>query len=424
MSAAIPSANRLSDWITRLAGVGVLPADDDETRLRKGTLTVAASMFVVVGFIWAAMYVVLGLYVTALFPFAYSMISLGVLFYFVLTKRYTFFRFSQLFLLLVLPFGVQWSLGGLANSGAVMLWAFMAPVGALLFAGTRNAAAWLLAFVALAVLSGVLEDRIAQVATVAPNIRSLFFVMNVSGVCIVVYLLTRYFTREREQAQERSERLLLNILPEPIARRLKRDPSAIADAFTNVTVLFADIVDFTHFSAGIAPERLVALLNDVFTEFDWLAEQHGLEKIKTIGDAYMVVGGLPTPRADHTEAVADMALQMAAAMDRCSDRLGTRLQLRIGIHTGPVVAGVIGRKKFIYDLWGDTVNTASRMESHGLPGKIQVTQDVYDRLNDRYEFAARGRVEVKSKGTMPTYLLLGRRTVPLVISDAQADAPV
>lgn len=425
MSTVVPPANRIPDWIARLAAVGVLPTDDDETRLRKGTLTVAASMFVLVGFIWAAMYVLLGLYVTAVVPFAYSMISLTVLVFFIATKRYAFFRFSQLFLLLLLPFVVQWTLGGFANSGAVMLWAFMAPVGALLFAGTRNAAAWLLGFIALAVLSGALDGRIAQEAgTVGSGVRTLFFVMNVTGVCTIVYLLTRYFTRERELAQERSERLLLNVLPQPIAERLKRNPESIADAFADVTVLFADVVDFTKFSAGIAPQRLVALLNDIFTEFDALAERYGLEKIKTVGDAYMVVGGLPTPRPDHAEAVAEMALQLTPVMERCSARLGAHLQLRIGMHTGPVVAGVIGRKKFIYDLWGDTVNTASRMESHGLPGKIQVTRDVYERLKDRYEFEERGEIEVKGKGLMPTYLLLGRRSLRETIAPAQADAPV
>ncbi|HEV8355074.1 MAG TPA: adenylate/guanylate cyclase domain-containing protein [bacterium] len=409
MSTLVPPTNRIPDRIARLAAVGVLPSDGDDTRLLKGTLTVAAAMFVLVGFIWAGMYALLGLYTAAAVPFTYSVISLAVVIQFVFTKRYAIFRFSQLFLLLLLPFILQWSLGGLVNSGAVMLWSFMAPVGALLFVGTRNAVAWLVGFLALSALSGLLDGRIAREAgTITAGIRTLFFVLNITGVCTIVYLLTRYFTRERELAQERSERLLLNVLPPPIAQRLKHNPSSIADAFADVTVLFADVVDFTKFSAGIAPQQLVALLNDIFTEFDALAERYGLEKIKTVGDAYMVVGGLPTPRADHVEAVAEMALQMAPAMERCSSRAGAPLQLRIGIHTGPVVAGVIGRKKFIYDLWGDTVNTASRMESHGLPGRIQVTEDVYIRLKDRYAFEARGSIEVKSKGRMPVYLLLGR----------------
>jgi adenylate cyclase len=211
-----------------------------------------------------------------------------------------------------------------------------------------------------------------------------------------------------EAEQEKSERLLLNILPEPVARQLKQDQRTIAEHFPEVTVLFADIVGFTELSAGVPPEEMVRLLNQVFSKFDLLAEQHGLEKIKTIGDSYMVVGGLPIEREDHLEAIANMALDMQRAIAQFRTPNNTPFSMRIGINTGPVVAGVIGVKKFIYDLWGDTVNTASRMESQGLPGMIQVTEAVYVRLCDRYEFKERGTIYVKGKGQMPTYLLLRR----------------
>ncbi len=211
--------------------------------------------------------------------------------------------------------------------------------------------------------------------------------------------------------QQKSERLLLNILPKPIAERLKQEEGVIADNFSDVTVLFADIVDFTKLSARIPAADVVALLNDVFSKFDQLAEKHSLEKIKTIGDAYMVVGGLPTPRPDHAVAVAEMALDMRAALAGQVRATGTGglLSVRIGIHTGPVVAGVIGTRKFIYDLWGDTVNTASRMESQGASGGIQVTDVTYERLRNHYVFERRGTVLVKGKGEMVTYLLVGRR---------------
>ena len=208
------------------------------------------------------------------------------------------------------------------------------------------------------------------------------------------------------EEQEKSERLLLNILPQPIAERLKQDERVIADSFTDVTVLFSDIVDFTKLSARISPEEVVTWLNDVFSLFDQLADKHGLEKIKTIGDAYMVVGGLPTPRSDHAEAVAEMALEMRQSWANVAN--GT-VKLRIGMHTGPVVAGVIGAKKFSYDLWGDTVNAASRMESHGLPEQIQVSEETYNRLKYRYMFEERGFIEVKGKGALQTYLLLGKK---------------
>jgi adenylate cyclase len=207
--------------------------------------------------------------------------------------------------------------------------------------------------------------------------------------------------------QDRSERLLLNVLPAPVADRLKQDEAVIADRFPEVTVLFADLVDFTRSSDQSSPERVVQVLNDLFTAFDRLARRHGLEKIKTIGDAYMVAGGLPEPRPDHAQAVAEMALAMREEASRHADPAGQPLQVRIGIDTGPVVAGVIGTTKFSYDLWGDTVNTASRMESHGVEGCIQVTERTYRRLRDRYRFQRRGPIQVKGKGELVTYLLLG-----------------
>ena len=209
--------------------------------------------------------------------------------------------------------------------------------------------------------------------------------------------------------QEKSEHLLLNVLPRPIAERLKLRESALADSFAEVSILFADIVDFTKLSARISPAEVVMMLNDIFSIFDRLAEQHGLEKIKTIGDAYMVVAGLPVPRPDHAEAIAEMAIRMQESLALFRSKEGDGIRMRIGINSGPVVAGIIGTKKFIYDLWGDTVNTASRMESHGLPSGIQVTEATYERLRDRYLFEPRGKIEVKGKGEMEAYLLTGRK---------------
>ncbi|MBE7470223.1 MAG: adenylate/guanylate cyclase domain-containing response regulator [Anaerolineae bacterium] len=221
------------------------------------------------------------------------------------------------------------------------------------------------------------------------------------------------YLRLIQAEQEKSERLLLNILPQPIAARLKQGQVTIADTFTDVTVLFADLVDFTKLSARISPRELVSLLNEIFSTFDQLAERHGLEKIKTVGDAYLVVGGLPNPRPDHAAAIAEMALDMQQAVIRLSAELEENFSIRIGINTGPVVAGVIGAKKFSYDLWGDTVNTASRMESHGLAGQIQVTPATYERLQDQYDFEERGCIPVKGKGEVRTYLLTGRKALVL-----------
>lgn len=210
-------------------------------------------------------------------------------------------------------------------------------------------------------------------------------------------------------AQEKSDRLLLNILPAAIVENLKKGQGSAAERFDSATVLFADIVDFTPFAARISPLELVNFLNQIFSKFDQLTEKHGLEKIKTNGDAYMVAGGLPLLRADHVEAIANMALDMLEAIAHFETDTGEPFQIRIGIHTGPVVAGVIGTKKFTYDLWGDTVNVASRMESQGLPGYIQVTTAIYDELKDRYVFEERGAIVVKGKGEMIAYWLKAKK---------------
>ncbi|MGB2926687.1 MAG: adenylate/guanylate cyclase domain-containing protein [Limnothrix sp.] len=209
--------------------------------------------------------------------------------------------------------------------------------------------------------------------------------------------------------QQKADNLLLNILPERIATKLKNGSEHIADGFGEVTILFADIVGFTKLSEAYSPKNLVNLLNEIFSAFDALSECYKLEKIKTIGDAYMVATGLPEPRTDHAVAIAEMALSMQRELARINQKNGIHITLRIGINSGPVVAGVIGTKKFIYDLWGDAVNTASRMESHGVPESIQVTEDTYKLLKDNYDFQARGSIEIKGKGAMNTYFLLGRK---------------
>jgi len=208
-----------------------------------------------------------------------------------------------------------------------------------------------------------------------------------------------------EIEKQKSEKLLLNILPPSIAARLKEGESVIADGFAEATVLFADLVDFTTLAAEVSPSELVASLNELFELFDITAENNGLEKIKTMGDAYIAVCGVPLPCEIHMESAANMALEVQSRMLH----FGGYLRVRIGIHTGPVVAGVIGTKKFTYDLWGDTVNVASRMQSSCNPGEIHVTAEIYHRLRDRYEFSACGITQVKGKGEMQTYLLLGKK---------------
>jgi class 3 adenylate cyclase len=254
------------------------------------------------------------------------------------------------------------------------------------------------------------------VVSFSPRLTSIVRLVILVSTCVTLALIAFLFdadTREAEhklaEEHDRSERLLLNILPRTISERLKGGQQAIADGFANVSVLFADIVGFTVLSARLPPQELVRVLNEVFSRFDELAEKHRLEKIKTIGDAYMVAAGLPEPRPDHAEAVARMAIEMRQALADLNRKNDYGLEVRIGINSGPVVAGVIGKKKFIYDLWGDTVNTASRMESHGVKDGIHVTEATADLLRERFVLQPRGRIEVKGKGEMETFLVVGEK---------------
>jgi class 3 adenylate cyclase len=377
-------------------------------------LTLSATLMVTLACVWVGTYAALGLWLSAAIPFAYQLASVASIYTFARTRGFRFFRVTQLLMSLLLPFALQWSLGGFATSSAVSLWAFTCPVGALLFVGARQAVPWFLAFAGLVAFSAAIDPALSAGAPEIPNgLIVAFFALNILGVSTTSYVLLQYFVRARDRAlaeleieRAKSERLLLNVLPASVANRLKESDKVIADGYASATVLFADIVGFTPLAQDLTPADTVALLDQIFARWDGLAIRHGVEKIKTIGDAYMVAGGLPEPREDHAEAIADMALEMAVEVEQCAAENDLQLEVRIGIDSGPVVAGVIGRAKFTYDLWGDTVNTASRMESHGVPGAIQVTQRVYEQLRARYDLCQRGTIEVKGKGPMTTYLLL------------------
>ncbi len=284
------------------------------------------------------------------------------------------------------------------------------------------------AFAAIALLVAPPSDRVLSVSAAtgtALDVTSALAV--IATMCLIVHLFTGDTTRAEDRLAEehaRSEGLLLNILPAPISARLKETRESIADGFAEVTVLFADIVGFTELSQKLTPAELVDMLNRTFSSFDDLAERIGVEKIKTIGDCYMVAAGLPEKHPDHASRVADMALGMRDALERINIEGGYSLRLRIGLHTGPVVAGVIGKRKFIYDLWGDTVNTASRMESSGAPGEIQVTKEVFALLDGAFELESRGTIKVKGKGDMETYLLKSRRAPVAASAPAERHAEV
>jgi guanylate cyclase len=289
-------------------------------------------------------------------------------------------------------------------------------MGALIFDEPGRAPAWFLGYLGLVILSGFLQPYIRQANTLTAQQVLLFFVLNVGVVSSFVFILLYTFVRQRNallalvrMEQAKSENLLLNILPKEIAAILKNEERTIADHFPGASILFADMVGFTPMTASMTPTAMLDLLNEVFTFFDSLVDKYGVEKIRTIGDSYMVASGVPRARPDHAQALAHMALEMRTFIQSNPTCVERQLNFRIGINSGPVVAGVIGRKKFIYDLWGDAVNTASRMESHGTPGCIQITRETYELIKDEFICEPRGIIPVKGKGEMETWYLLAAR---------------
>lgn len=297
-------------------------------------------------------------------------------------------------------------LGGPQPSSARILWGLLVVLGALVALSLRAALVWFIVFMATLAAAAALPTWIEPRYVVEGTTGEL--VANIGGVTIMVFATMAYFVRQRNRFQKQSDDLLRNILPDEIAGRLKADHRMIADHFESASVLFADVVDFTPMSAGMSPSDLVGLLDDVFSTFDRLVAELGLEKIKTVGDEYMVASGVPVARPDHAESLAELALRIRDRVASDTFR-GHRIELRIGINSGPVVAGIIGTHRFAYDLWGDVVNTASRMESEGLAGSIQVSESTYGLIRDAFVCEPRGVISVKGKGDMPTYLLVARR---------------
>ncbi len=334
------------------------------------------------------------------------------------TRNFRFLLLVQLLDILIAPtVGGQMLVGGFLPSGAVGLWGILAPLGALVFLEVRQAIRWFVAFLFVFLLTGILGEVFFADADLPIWFTSTMLALNISGAGAVAFTLLAFFANQRNAAlgalrieQEKAEALLVNVLPSSIAQRLKGVPKTIADHFESASILFADVVDFTPFARHLAPAEVVGILDRLFSHFDRLVEQHGLEKIKTIGDCYMAASGVPDPSPDHARKAALLALDMRDAVARSAIADGTGLELRIGINSGPVVAGVIGTKRFLYDLWGDAVNVASRMETNGTPGEIQITRATYELLEDEFVCRRRGTIQVKGKGEMETWYLVRSRS--------------
>jgi guanylate cyclase len=395
--------------LERVLSIGADPSDMADERFRKRLLVGVALIILPVAFVWGCLYWVVGEHEVALTPWAYvtgSAISLAV---FARTRDFAFLRTAQQLLILVAPAAGTVMLGGLDESSSVILWALFAPLGAVAFDRPGRAWPWFAAFVATIVVALALSEVVRPDGADLPGafVRT-FDVLNIVVVSLVALLLLITFAQGRETAQARVEELLLNVLPADIAQRLQSDPNSIADHFDDASILFADVVDFTPLSSRLDAREVVELLDRLFTSFDDLVDRYDVEKIKTIGDCYMVAAGVPRQRPDHAHALAALALEMReCAKNFLADGADHDLRLRIGISSGPVVAGVIGRRRFLYDLWGDTVNMASRMESHGRPDTIQITRSTFELLRDDFVIEPSGLVEVKGKGEVETWRLVG-----------------
>jgi adenylate cyclase len=296
--------------------------------------------------------------------------------------------------------------GGLLPSGLLVIFGLDIALAALLAISLRAGLVWFGVFLLSVVYAVAVPHWVDRIYTLDDPTGNAAFNLIATGIVTIAVMI--YFIRQRDRFQQRSDDLLHAILPDRIVAQLKDAPGTIADDVASASVLFADVVDFTPLSATMTPADLVDLLDGIFSAFDGFVQELGLEKIKTVGDAYMVASGVPVPRDDHADAIADLALRIRDLVATTTFG-GRRLQLRIGVASGPVTAGIIGTQKFAYDLWGDTVNTASRMESSGLPGEIQLAPTTYELLRDRYRCQPRGPVQVKGKSEMITFLLLERR---------------
>lgn len=395
-----------------------------EEKLRSGLLVLACAFMNFAVMFWLAIYWLMGQNYSINVPLAYQAISVGSLIYYVKTRHFEAFRFIQLGLFLFAPFVMQWTIGSSITSSGVTIWALLAPVGAVVVAGWRESIPWFVAYIVLTVVSGFFDYFLGVGYTGGIELKTIgvFFALNFVAISSILYFLVRYFVLETEkikhqlnqqhglliEEQEKSESLLLNVLPSAIAQRLKDKQTLIADGHADVTVMFVDITSFTQMTEQMVPKQMVGMLNKLFSWFDSLTDKYGLEKIKTIGDAYMVVGGLTRNREDYVKNIVDMALEMQQHIALHPELSRYKLGIHIGIATGPAVAGVIGSKRFIYDVWGDTVNIASRLSDDGKSGDILTDKTTYQRLSHGYTFDPPLISTMKGKGEVTRYRLSGK----------------
>ena len=388
----------------QLLGIADLPTDEDDVRLRK-RVGVAAQLITIVAplgvpFISSGNPVGIGMGI------GLPILSVANLAFLARTKRFDIFTAVMLGSGTLFTLGADVLIGGL-GAGAGMIWAFLGPAYALLALGPRAASIWFVVYLAALGVAVAIDPWLTSTVTQPPYaVRLISFAQNLAVPLGITFILLRYTDIRRRAAEARSDELLTNAIPRSIATRLRHGEQRIAETYPNTTVVFADLVGFTPWARQTSPADVVAFLDDLFRRFDTVAATHGVEKIKTIGDAYMAVAGAPDARPDHAKAAIGLAIGMQDALVDAQPAIDGPMELRIGVASGPVVGGVIGQARILFDLWGDTVNTASRMESSGVPGRIQVDAVTHALLRNDFAFEARHAVEVKGLGRMTTYLLV------------------
>jgi len=396
--------------LSSLLDTGALPGDSEDLRLQKRMLMTLSLLGLLIGFGWGAVYWMLGEPTAAVIPGLYGFLTAANIVVYRQTKRYRLFRFTQLLFYLVLPFLLQMTLGGFVGGSAVIIFGLFAPYGALVMQSRAVANRWLVAYISLLIASLILQPAMTINNSLNPTTVGLLFLGNILGISLFTFIVMNYFVGQRElmqselqKEQEKSDNLLLNILPKGVAADLKEHGETRAKYYSSASVLFADQVGFTEFSGEAGPEEIVKTLNEIFTAFDQIVAQRQIEKIRTIGDAYMAAAGAPIEWSEHATAIVDAALDMQSFIASYNG-----FMFRIGVSSGPLVGGVVGTSKFQYDIWGDTVNVASRMESSGRPGRIQISDSTYQLIKDQFECEPRGEIDVKGKGLMKTWFVVGR----------------
>jgi adenylate cyclase len=390
------------------------PSASDDIRLQRIILLMLAAFSSIAGVVWGLMLFAFG-ESAGLYPLVYAILSIPTLIMWKTIARLDYLIRYQLILVTAIPFLFALALGGYVGSGAMVLWSVLGPFGALLFLSNRQAVGFFVVYLGLLVAIAVAYPTVGVENELADWVILMFFVLNIGAASAVVFGLLRYFVRENRKIhdllqieQDKSETLLLNVLPREVAQMLKNSDQTVAEQYDSVSILFADVVGFTPLAESLGPNEVVEMLNTTFTHFDELVSGCRAEKIGTIGDSYMVVAGAPHRDLDHAAILAELALEMMRVSRKDASIAGPNLTFRMGINTGPVVAGVIGTTRLHYDVWGDAVNLASRLESHGVPGKIQIGRTTHDAIHDRFHCVHRGAIPIKGKGEIDTWFLEDR----------------